>query len=71
MPTYKDIQNEVKRSAGFVPKTCWIAHVRELNGLPVRQAPNRHDPNSRVVPCPPGKRKAIENALRKLGTFAT
>lgn len=71
MPTYKEIQREVKRIAGFMPKTCWIAHVKALNGLPMREAPNRQDPNSRVVPCPPEKRAPIEAALRKLGAFAT
>jgi len=37
-PTYAEIAECVKLRHGFVPKTCWIAHVKELNGLPVRVA---------------------------------
>ena len=34
MPTYRDIQEDVKKLHGRTVKTCWIAHVKELNGLP-------------------------------------
>lgn len=71
MPTYKQVQDEVKRSAGFVPKSCWIAHVKSMNALPTREAYNRHDSEKRVHPCPPEKRGPIEDALRKLGAFTT
>jgi hypothetical protein len=67
MATYKDIQRLVRLQAGFVPETCWIAHVLELNGCPPRVAHNRISPNVRQRPCPPDKRPAIELALRKLG----
>jgi len=67
MATYKDIQKLVKVEAGFVPETCWIAHVLELNGFPPRVSHNRISPNARKRPCPPDKRPAIERALRKLG----
>ena len=33
MSTYRRIQEYVKRQYGFTPKTCWIAHVKELCGL--------------------------------------
>lgn len=39
--TYKEIQNWVRQNHGFLPKTCWIAHCKELYGLPVSNAPNR------------------------------
>lgn len=65
--TYTDIAECVKQRNGFVPKTCWIAHVKELNGLPVRVAPNRQSRAARVFPCPPEKRKAIEECLKRLG----
>jgi len=65
--TYAAIAACVKRRFGFVPKRCWIAHVKELNGLPVKLAPNRHDPSIRQVPCPPDKRKPIEACFRQLG----
>jgi hypothetical protein len=31
--TYSQIKAFVKETAGFVPKTDWIAHVKELHGL--------------------------------------
>jgi hypothetical protein len=64
MATYKEIQGCVKKQSGFVPKTCWIAHVLELNGKPPRVAANRTDPRTRQVPCPAEKRPGIERCLR-------
>lgn len=64
--TYSQIQAFVKESAGFVPKTEWIAHVKELNGLRLKRT--RYAPRTdRLDPCPPIKRKAIEDALRQFG----
>jgi hypothetical protein len=67
MATYKDVQRFVKEKSGFVPETCWIAHVLELNCASPRLAPNRIDPRRRENPCPPDRRPAIERALRQLG----
>ncbi len=64
--TYQQLQAWVKRYHGFVPKTCWIAHCKELNGLPVRRAPNRRG-SGRMVPCPLAKRAAIKAAFRHFG----
>jgi hypothetical protein len=66
MATYDQIRANVRSYSGFDPKTCWIAHVKELNGLPVARAWNRRG-SSRDVPCPPERRPAIEAALRRLG----
>ena len=54
MATYKDIQNRVKKTYGWIPKTCWIAHCKEIKGLPLRQAHNRNN-SARAVPCPMDK----------------
>jgi hypothetical protein len=67
MATYREIQNEVKAACGFVPKTCWIAHVLELLGLKLRTACNRISPKQRKHPCPPEKVPAIVAAVHKLG----
>lgn len=67
MPTYSEIQKFVQRHHGFVPKTVWITHVKALRGLPTRRAANRAGRGRRVVPCPPEKREAIEEALRHFG----
>jgi|HubBroStandDraft_1064217.scaffolds.fasta_scaffold301512_2 hypothetical protein len=66
-PTYADIANEVQRLGGFVPKTCWIAHVKSDFGLTGRVAPNRIDAKSRKYPCPSEKRRVIVEAMRRLG----
>ncbi len=66
MATYCDIQDWVRDQYGFVPKTCWIAHCKELNGVPVRKAPNRRT-EERMVPCPDKGRDAIEAAFRHFG----
>lgn len=63
MATYKDIERWVKKNCGFVPKPCWIAHCKELNGI--RLNSNRTTP--RKVTCPPNKRLCIEKAFRHFG----
>ncbi len=66
MATYKEIQSYVKNESGFKPKTCWIAHVKDLCGLSPRIAPNRKDNSVRQLPCPDSKIEAIKMALRYL-----
>jgi len=67
MATYAQIQQDVKSRHNRSIKTCWIAHVKELNGLPVRMAPNRASAQTRQVPCPPELRPLIEASMRRLG----
>jgi len=67
MATYKDIQNWIKENYGFVVKTCWIAHVKEICGLPVGTVPNRRNKTKRINPCPPNKVIPITQALKFLG----
>ena len=66
MATYKQIQEWVKNEFGFIPETCWIAHVKELSGLPVRQAWNRRGV-IREKPCPPDKVEPIRDAFQYFG----
>ncbi len=66
MPTYKQIQKYVERNRGFKPKSCWIAHVKEISGLAVKPAWNRN-PAERKEPCPPEKVESIQKALRHFG----
>jgi hypothetical protein len=68
MATYKEIQIWVKQKYGFLPKTCWIAHVKHMSGLPMRNAPNRQGPE-RVAPCPPEKVEPIRSALIHFGVI--
>jgi len=67
--TYKEIQRAVKKEQGFVPKTCWIAHIKYDYGLITRPAPNRAPNGERKYPCPPEKRPMIEQTMRRLGVF--
>jgi len=67
MATYQDIQEDVKQRSGRSVKTCWIAHVKELNGLPLRRAPNRESPTRRVHPCPEWAQSLIEKSMRHFG----
>jgi hypothetical protein len=64
MTTYKQIQDYVKQTYGYVPKTCWIAHMKEIVGLKPKVSPNRHSPTKRVHPCPNDKRKDLEEAFK-------
>lgn len=63
MATYKEIQNWVFENYQFTPKTCWIAHVKEIAGMEVHKAPNRLC-KDRVFPCPPEKVDLIMRALK-------
>lgn len=67
MSTYKQIQDDVKATHGVSVKTCWIAHVKSLNGLPVKVANNRQSPDKRVYPCPDNARLLIEESMKKFG----
>ncbi len=61
--TYREIQNWVRKEHGFLPKTCWIAHCKEIHGLPLGKTPNRYG-RALVEPCPAEKVDAIAKALR-------
>lgn len=64
MATYKQVQAHVRQRNGFVPQTCWIAHVMSDFGLTTRTAPNRINTGARAKPCPPDKRQPIIDTLR-------
>jgi hypothetical protein len=67
MATYKDIDSYVRKHYGLSVKTCWIAHVKEMNGLKLRRAWNRRSASKREVPCPARFRPMIEEAMRSFG----
>jgi hypothetical protein len=67
MSTDSEIQKFVQQHHGFVPKREWIAHVKEVRGLPTRRVAKRGGQGRPVEPCPPEKREAIEEALRHFG----
>ena len=67
MASYSQIQNYIKEKYGFSVKTCWIAHMKEVCGLPVRMASNRYSPDRRTHPCPDDKQPAIRDAFYHFG----
>jgi hypothetical protein len=69
MATYKEIQADVRRNHSRNVKTCWIAHVKELNGLRPRPATNRFSSGQRKHPCPNWARPLIEDSMRRFGTI--
>lgn len=63
MATYRDIANYVIQNYGYTPKTCWIAHVKDLYGLTRGRSPNRISDQFKC-PCPPEKIPHITKALK-------
>ena len=69
MATYREIQDDIKSKHGKSVKTCWIAHIKELNGLSPRPAVNRRSLHTRKHPCPEEMRPLIEGAMRRFGVL--
>ncbi|HET9426567.1 MAG TPA: hypothetical protein VFO55_14465 [Gemmatimonadaceae bacterium] len=67
MATDVEIQKFVQRRHGFIPKTGWIAHVKDVHNIPTLREAKRARRDRAVEPCPPEKREAIEEALRHFG----
>ena len=51
MATYKQMQEDIREREGHSVKTCWIAHVKEINGLQPRKAPNRKTKEGLINRC--------------------
>ncbi len=64
MAAYKQIQAYIKEKHGLTVKSCWIAHMKEICGLPVKVSPRRYDVNVRQVPCPEDKQPIIREAFK-------
>jgi hypothetical protein len=65
MATNKQIQIWVHNEYGYQPKTCWIAHCKELSGLPVKRSHRRS--GEKVYPCPEGKLGDFQYAFQHFG----
>lgn len=66
MATYKEIQIWIKENKGIIVQTCHIAHVKEICGIPMREASNRNG-NERKKPCPMDKIEIIKEAFIHFG----
>ena len=69
MSSYREIQQDIRIRHGLTVKTCWIAHVRELNGLNPQVAANRVSSLKVNNPCPEHLRPLIEESMRRLGVL--
>lgn len=67
MATYEQIRNDVRNVTRETVQNCWIAHVKELNGLAPKAAHNRKSLKDRVKPCPGEMRPVIEASMCRLG----
>lgn len=67
MAGYSEIVEEVLGAHKRWVHTCWIAHVKEINGLSPRRAPNRFPGRTRANPCPQWARPLIEKTMKRLG----
>lgn len=63
MATYPELQEFVKKTYGYTPKSCWIAHMKEICGLHPKVSPNRHSADKRTNPCPLKKQADIRAAF--------
>ncbi len=66
MATYKEIAKEFKHRYGKTVKTCWIAHVKDENGLTRGPAQNRIG-KERINQCPKEYWDKIEGILHDFG----
>src|SRR5207245_8891535 len=69
MATDAETRKFVQPHHGFMPKAGWIAHVKEVHGVPTLRGANRARRGRDVETCPPEKREAIEAALRHFGVI--
>ncbi|MFN8139198.1 MAG: hypothetical protein U0R49_05320 [Fimbriimonadales bacterium] len=69
MSTYKEIDAEFRRRHGKSVKPCWIADVKELNGVPLRQSARSVTHATRLHPCPDRFRTRLETVMRDLGAI--
>jgi len=69
MATDTEIKKFVQQHHGVIPKTGWIAHVKEVHGVPTVRGAKRARRDRSIEPCSPEKRESIEEALRHFGVI--
>ena len=62
MTSYKEIKEFVEKNHGRKIKSGWIAHAKEVYGIPVKKAGNRKG-NERLWPCPKKNLPLIKEAF--------
>ncbi len=64
--TIKEIQKYCKKHFNVTAKNTYIAHAKELNGIPVLRATNRKS-DKRLWPCPVKMQPLLKIAFIDLG----
>lgn len=67
MASYKEIVKDIRERHGRVMKPCWIADVKEANGIQLRHGKRLTENGLRKHPCPDRYRLWIEESLRRFG----
>lgn len=67
MAIYKQIQEYIKKTHDVSIKSCWVAHAKEICGIPTRKANNRKNVNERLYPCPDDEFQLIKATFKKFG----
>jgi len=62
LTSYKEIQDFIRNKHGYNAKSCWIAHAKEVYGVPVKRANNRVS-DKRLWPCPKKKLEHLKDAF--------
>ena len=62
MASYQEIKNYVLEKHGYRVKSGWIAHAKEVYGIPVKKAGNRKG-KERLWPCPKKNLPLIKEAF--------
>ncbi len=62
MASYKEIKNFIQEEHGIKIKSSWIAHAKEVYGIPVKKAGNRKG-KERLWPCPKKNLPLIKEAF--------
>jgi hypothetical protein len=69
MNTYKSIDARYREKFGRTVKPCWIADVKETNGIALRSMSTRPASFKRKHPCPGHLRAQVEEVMRELGVL--
>ncbi len=64
LATYKQIEAHMREKYGYTPKSCWIAHMKEICGLKPKTSSRRYSPDSRVQPCPESKQNDFRETFK-------
>jgi len=59
----KQGQAYIKENFGYIPKICWIAHMKEICGLNPQVAANRRSNAVKMYLCPPEKQEDLQQAF--------